>query len=173
MVRIKSTLAGLFCIGLMLAGCNGGDGATAVAEGDLIGKWILTSFQSKGYMKLTIFGTPQTIPLDTTETYTDNANYYDFKADHTFTANTPEPDMGAGLGLEKAAAGLESGTWSLSGNTLTTISTESGSTESDTMDIKVSLSGADGTFSYHVDEKDSTFEIKFDAVAKAKKSSGG
>lgn len=146
-------------IGLLLAACNGGgDGATAVAEGDLIGKWILRKYHSEGHFKL---GT-LTFPLDEDTTFTDDKSYIHLKADHSFVSDIPDP-------ASEGETTVEIGTWSLAGSTLTTIGSEDGEGVPDTLAWKVAIDGSDGVFSFAMDEKDGLLELKQDVVINAVK----
>jgi hypothetical protein len=148
-------------LGLLMGACDGGGdggGAVAVAEGDLIGKWILRKYHSEGYLKLGAL----TFPLDEDTTFADDKSYIDLKADHAFVSDMPDPET-------EGESTVEVGTWSLSGKTLTTIGSVDGEGEPDTVKWDVSLAGLDGVFSSHVDVKDGTFEQKQDVLINAVK----
>lgn len=139
----------LLGLGLLFAACNGGgDGAAAVAEGDLIGKWVLRKYHSEGYLKLGGL----TFPMDEDATFTDDRSYIDLKADHAFVSDLPDPES-------EGETTVEVGTWSFSGKTLTTIGSEDGVGEPDTVKWDVSIDGMDGVFSFRIEEKDTVLEI--------------
>lgn len=159
--RVRKGIAGFtgVCagVGFFLAACNGGgEGATAVAEGDLVGKWILRKYHSEGYLK---FGA-LTMPLDEDTAFTDDRSYINLKADHSFVSDIPDPGS-------DGETTVEVGTWSLAGRTLTTIGSVDGEGEPDTLGWSVALNGTDGVFSFHIDEKDSLVELKQDVVINA------
>ena len=148
-------LAGL---GLMLTACDsGGDGATAVSETDLTGKWFLSKSDSKGSISIkdakgkVLFSSN----FDTTITYPAATYYLDLKADHNYTANYP-PNPALGIGKVSAVALMESGTWSVSGNTVTTITTDG-----DTVKTTATVSGKTGTFLVKYYESESDEEGSF------------
>ena len=167
------TVSGLLGLGLLLAACNGGGGATAVNEADLIGKWLIRSDVSTGYMRITDANGAEVLKLDLgdTNTYTGSTYYFDFKADHTYTANTPEYTEEP---LPKRAFRQpESGTWSVSGANLTLIGSETGETMKDTVTVEAVIDGANATFTLSIDEKQTSaeggMEMKLDAAMKAVK----
>lgn len=136
-------------LGLFLAACNGGGGgSTAAADGDLIGRWVLRKYHSEGYLKLGGL----TFPMVEDTTFTEDRSYIDLRADHTFVSDLPDPES-------EGETTVETGTWSFSGKTLTTIGSVDGVGEPDTVDWTVSIDGRDGIFSYRIDEKDTVFEI--------------
>lgn len=151
-VKWMGILAGF---GLMLAACNsGGGGATAVSEADLTGKWILNESTSKGSISIKDAKGKVLIStnFDTTITYPGVAYYLDLKADHNYTANYPN----LGFGKVAAVAPVETGTWSVSGNTLTTITTDR-----DTVKTQATVSGKSGTFLMKYYESESDDEGSF------------
>jgi hypothetical protein len=166
--------AGFLGLGLLLSACNGGDGATAVNEGDLIGKWLIRSDISSGYMRATDPTGKEVFKMDLgdTNTYTGSTYFFDFKADHTYTANTPNYTTGEAF-PKAAGLQLESGTWSVSGADLTLIGSETGATTKDTVTVQAAIDGTNATFSLSIDEKETTaegsMEMKLDAVMKAVK----
>ncbi|MDB5105177.1 MAG: hypothetical protein JWP91_2866 [Fibrobacteres bacterium] len=139
-MKIKNGLIGFsLVLGLFLAACDSGDSTAPVGSGDLVGKW----FYRKGVTQGTIHATgtfagvkyDSTTVIDTTETWTDNTYFIEFKSDNSYTANSPE-DIGGGSPKISSVAGMETGTWSVSGSTLTTISSEK-----DTTKLNVAVSG--------------------------------
>lgn len=168
------SVAGLLGFGLLLAACNGGGGATAVNEGDLIGRWLIRSDVTTGYMRATGPAGQEIFKLDLgdTNTYTGSTYYFDFKSDHTYTANTP--DYGTGGPLPKAVSRQpEAGTWSVSGANLTLIGGEVEQSTKDTITVQAAIEGTNATFTLSMDEKqtdaEGSMEMKIDAVMKAVK----
>jgi hypothetical protein len=170
MLTMKKTLmACLLGLGLVMVGCNGdGDGATAVSEGDLVGKWYYKTGVSKGYFRALDDKGKETfrINIDTTETFPANTYYIEFKSDKTYTANTPDEDIGEAVAKRAALFGdLENGTWSVSGNTVTTISTDG-----DTSKVAAKINGNSASFTFSVDESETDpetggkFESKLEAT---------
>lgn len=143
---MKLMAAGVFALGLFLTGCNSSGGGAAVAEGDLVGKWVMNKSVTIGSFKVTTNGETKTTPMSDTSVYTDATYYVDLKTDKTYTANYPST---GGLGkVAPAAAPLENGTWSVSGNVLTTISADK-----DTSALSTTISGNAGTFVTVMDNK--------------------
>ena len=152
-------LAASLGLGLFPAACNGGGEAgsnplnpgggdsAAVMEGRLIGKWILRQYHSEGYLKVGA----ATYPLDADTAFTDDNCYFDLKAGRTFVSDLPDSESGTRV---------EVGTWSYAGGTLTLIGSEDGVGEADTVAWKVSITGTDGEFSSHTEEKDDFTELK-------------
>jgi hypothetical protein len=152
-----TTLVSLF----LVAACNGGggEGVAAVPEGDLIGKWVLRKYHSEGYYRL-LGGA--SVSLDEDSAFTDDRAYLQFKADSTFVSDLPDPESDQGTVVEV-------GTWRLSGNKVTTIASVDGVGQPDTLTWNVSIQGAAGAFSQHIDEKDALIEIKQDVLINAVK----
>ncbi|GEM_PF-4363155 len=124
---------------LMILACNSGDGVTAVSSTELVGHWNFTRAEFHYTSKTTpaVAGVPD-YKKDTVMDVTGKGNYIEFKNNMTYVANLPT----ISLGFAKAvAAKVDSGTWSINGNTLTTISVAK-----DTVIAAVSISGASGTF---------------------------
>ena len=143
----------LAVLGLMLTACSsGGGGSTAVSEADLTGKWILNQSHAIGSISArdgagkVLFS----LNIDTTILYSGSAYYLDLKADHGYVANYP-PNPALGIGKVSAAALMETGTWSVSGSILTTITTDG-----DTVKTKATVSGKAGSFlvKYYESETD-------------------
>lgn len=156
-------------LGLLLAACNGGDGdgGTAPTTAELTGKWLLREIATKGQMtmKVPAMGIDTTQSFDTTETYSGSTYYMDFKADNTYESNMPDVEMDDG-GLGKRGVELETGTWSLDGKVLTTVSNP----DKDTAKVNVTLDGSNLTAKFSMDttESDSgvTMSMKIDMTAK-------
>lgn len=146
MTRMKRCVGGLFGLGLLLAGCNGGgDGAAAVPESELVGKWFFKSAVSKGFTRA-VDSTGREVfryDIDEDTTYPAKLHFIDFKADKSYLADRPELG-GSDINAKRSAqpAGLESGVWSVSGNTLTTASSDL-----DTTRFSIAVNGSDATFS--------------------------
>ena len=154
-MKLKHGLIGLSVVlGLFLTACEPGGGSTTpVAAADLIGKWLYRSEVAKGTLKSHGVIAGQTIDttmsLDSTTTYTGNTYYMEFKADNTYTSNSP--DMGEAK--VSAQAPIENGTWSVSGAILTTITAD----KKDTTKVNVAISGTTLTGTMVIDES-STYE---------------
>ena len=139
-MKLKNGLIGFAAaMGLLLGACNsGGDSTSPVAAADLIGNWFYRSSETKGSIRsqFTVGGKTYdtTTVIDTSETYTGNEYYIEFKSDSSYTANSP--DVGPEAEKSTAAADLETGTWSVSGSTLTTISSDK-----DTAKVNIAISG--------------------------------
>lgn len=161
--------AGYLGLGLFLAACNGGDGdgGTAPTTAELTGKWLLREVATKGHftMKMPpIIDT--TVHYDTVETYTGSTYYMEFKADNTYESNMPEPEGPEGVEKRAASPVLETGTWSLQGRVLTTVSNP----DKDTAKVDVTLDGGTlkAVFSMDTTYSDSgmTIDSKLDVTAK-------
>jgi hypothetical protein len=158
-------MAGLFGLALVLGACNGdddGDSGRALTAEELVGKWLLRQVDAKGRIEADVefFQIDTVINIDTTAVYTGGEYYAEFRADSTYTFNMPEEeefvDGGFGDfgdifgGFEKVAADggseMETGTWSLSGTSLTTISSED-----DTLVQTATLVGSNLVLQYAVD----------------------
>jgi hypothetical protein len=177
-------MAGLFGLALVLAACNGddddGDSGRALTAEELVGKWLLRQVDAKGNIDVNfeIFEIDTTINLDTTAVYTGTEYYAEFRADSTYTFNMPDDEefVDGGLGnfedifggLEKAASDggseMETGKWSLSGTSLTTISSED-----DTLVQTATLVGSNLVLQYAVDTaaSDTGYSFSVDANVKA------
>ncbi len=153
-------LAALFA--LVLSACNSSGGSTApVSAAELIAKWLYRSESIKGsvHTKGTYAG--QTIDtttvIDTSNTYTGADYYIEFKADNTYTANSPESPASA---KRSAAQAPETGTWSAAGAELTTISSTK-----DTSKVNVAISGSTLTGTMMYDETNSEGPITYTSHA--------
>ena len=152
-MKLKHGLIGLSVVlGLFLTACEPGGGSTTpVAAADLIGKWLYRSEVAKGTIKTHAVIAGQTFDttttIDTTHTYTGSEYYIEFKSDNTYTANSPEMN---GAAKASAASALETGTWAVSGATLTTISTTK-----DTAVVNVAISGTTLTGTMAIDDTNS------------------
>ena len=139
-MKMKNGLIGLALVtGLVLAACNSGtDSAAPVAAGDLVGKWFYRHETTKGSIKshyvLAGKAYDTTVVLDHDTAYTGTTYYMEFKADNTYSSNSPDDEVE----MEKTSAvsSMETGTWSLSGATLTMISSDS-----NTAKINIAVSG--------------------------------
>jgi hypothetical protein len=141
-MKMKHGLIGLgVAMGLFLAACDSGDGVTAVNSTDLIGKWNMTQQEFHSVTKVS--GGSVTIPdqkYDTVENLAGQGDYVEFKNDNTYSANFPS--NGNGAAKTSAIAAVETGTWSVAGNTVTTISSD----KKDTLAMVAAISGKSGTF---------------------------
>jgi hypothetical protein len=160
--------AGYLGLGLLLAACNGGgDGGTAPTAAELTGKWLLREVATKGRMSMKF---PPIIDMDTTwdttESYTGSTYYLDFKADNTYESNMPESETPGDLEKVAASRVLETGTWSLEGKVLTTVSNP----DKDTAKMNVTLEDGNlmARFSFDTTYSDSgmSMTIKSDMAAK-------
>jgi hypothetical protein len=130
--------AGILCLGF--AGCEKGDGVTAVSQGDLVGRWNFTSIHAKYHSTITVNGKTNSYDQDTTQSLAGKGNFAQFNQDLTCSADIPL--LALGLGKRSAAAAVVTGTWSVSGNTITLISTD----KQDTVALAAAVSGTSGTF---------------------------
>lgn len=170
MLKTKGWIAGLFGMSLLLAACNGGDGATAVSEADLVAKWYFKRSVAKGFIRTVDASGKELFRFNVDEdtTYAGNTHYIEFVANHTYTANYPE-DAGD-IPLKRAARPIETGTWSVSGNTVTTISSEG-----DTSKVAAAISGSNATFTLDMSVSESDpetggrFETDIEATLHAAK----
>lgn len=174
----KLLAACMLGLGLVAMGCNGdGDGGLgpAPSNDELIGTWYLREVATKGTITMKfppLFDT--TINIDTVETYTGTTYYIEFKADKTYVTNSPDSDVTPDFEFEfeKRSAGSvqETGTWSLSGSTLTLNADPSGGDEGYTLEQTVALNAGTLTMQAVVDtsvtEEESTFATKLRTTAK-------
>lgn len=117
-------------LALVMGGCNGGAGSDG-GDLDLVGVWVLNSMHEKGTRKTTVNGTTTTANVDST-TVAPAGWTMEFKADNSFTSKNII---------------TVNGTWSASGNKVTTVMTAFGQT--DTTVMSVSIDGKVGTFVSH------------------------
>jgi hypothetical protein len=162
-------LAGL---AILLGACDSSTngGGTPVTKAELVGKWNATSLR----YNVTSTVTPANPEYpdwtrDTTVNLTGSGAYRNLKADGTYEGITP--DLSFLLFLKGSAEGegrSEAGTWSVSGNLLTTVSSDG-----DTAVVAVALNGASATFTQTVDDTDTdggfTFTDKGAITIKAAK----
>ena len=128
-MRLKHVLT-VFAVvaGVFLWGCSQSTtGPAVVTEAQVIGTWNPTSMHEHMVMTMNIPGT-QPVTTDTTVANSPG-DHLQFNSNHTFTSN------GSGTGSPPS-----SGTWSLSGNTITLISS------TDTMTMTATINGKSGTF---------------------------
>ena len=177
MLTMKKTIATcLLGLGLAAAliGCGDGDGGTAATEGDLVGRWYFTRSVSDGYSRAVDSEGEELFRFNFDEdtTYPANTYYIDFAANKTYTAKFPESeDTEEALGKRAAqSADVETGTWSVSGGKLTTVTAEG-----DTSVLSASIDGSDAKFTFSVNESETdpedgyTYEADFDIIFYAKK----
>lgn len=140
----KTRWAGIALLCAALSGCNSDDGATAVPSPELLGKWLFTKaelFQQETATKNGVVVSDE--KFDTTMDVTGKGYYLELKASSKFEANFPVIfDRSA----EKVSAvsGLQTGSWSVSGNTLALI--DGTDFFADTVLVSVSITGASGVF---------------------------
>lgn len=129
----------LFCIGIAAVMISCGDksptgGGGGPSETDLVGKWTFNTVHSVGTVRMQIPSVIDTTEnVDSTTTCSGGDDWVDVKADKSYQLSVNDPTMGSNA---------ETGTWTLSGSTLTMIST--GNT--DTTVLTVSVSGTSGSF---------------------------
>ncbi len=124
-------MAGCLGLGLLLVACDSSTGAAT--EADVVGIWKVTSSHDKGW-RIDAEGVKVDVDEDDSSAI---GNTLEFKADGTLAYN---------VGFDVT------GKWSMSGNTLTTLITVFGYT--DTTANTVTISGKEGTFvSHDVDEE--------------------
>jgi hypothetical protein len=131
----KGWLAACLALGL-LAACdsssgNGPGGGGALTEAALIGKWNVTSRQSKGW-ETDDEGNHKNV--DTLETYPAGTSTVEYKSDKTFAAS-----LGGLFSIN--------GTWSIKGDSVITLTTIFGLT--DTTSAYAVINGNEGTFTEH------------------------
>lgn len=171
--KVATCLLGLG-LAATLVGCGDGSGGTAATEGDLVGKWNFTRSVGEGYTRV-LDGDGEEIfrfNLDMDTTYPANKHYIEFAANKTYTANFPESeDTEEALGKRAALLPAEeTGTWSVSGGKLTTVSSDG-----ITSVLSASIDGSDATFKLTVDETETdpesgnTFDADFEITYYAKK----
>ncbi len=122
MKKIYGLISVLTVLGFMMAGCNSSSGTGGLGPVDmeaLVGKWRIESMKQEGTMRVTTTTPPKdtTTSLNDTAIFSDSTYYTQFKADMTFIANEPSQ----GLPKSTSTVAVLTGTWSLSGSTLTTI----------------------------------------------------
>jgi hypothetical protein len=149
MKKILGLTLGVMSLGLMLVGCDSSSGPTAVSATDLTGKWLINKQTSKGTIAYTPAGQAEIkIAVDTATNYSAADNYFvQFDANGSYTANFPS--TGGPLAKRAAKAANETGSWKVSGNTITTISSDD-----DTTDVTAAISGNSGTFTLAIHESD-------------------
>jgi hypothetical protein len=118
-------MAGCLGLGLLLMAC---DSSTNSGSTDIVGTWKVTSAHVKGW-RLDGEGKKQDVDEDDSSQI---GNTLEFKANKTFAY-----DIGFDV----------TGTWSISGNTLTTLITAFGFT--DTTRSTVTIDGKEGTFVFN------------------------
>lgn len=125
----------------------------SVSEAALLGKWEFSKQRTAGYMTFTpTGGTPVKVDIDTTEFFSVAEDYYiRFDSSHAYQAHfqdsvatTPKR---AARAKRSARAALETGTWTLSGNVVTTVSSAG-----DTTHITAALDGSAATFKVFLNE---------------------
>lgn len=166
MKKMLGITLGLVGFGLLLAGCDSSSGGTAVSNDDLVGKWVINKEVTKGFFSYTPTGGQEfKINIDTTQTYTGSDYYVEFKADKSYSANYPSSNQTT---KRSAASAVETGTWSISGNTVTTISSVG-----DTSAVQAAISGKSGTFTVSLHEtmndSDGVYVNSIDATISATK----
>jgi hypothetical protein len=135
MLKKKTCLAivtfSLFVSGIMLS-CNDSPTGTSVSSDNLIGKWIVDKMHVKGTMS--ILG--QNVSMDTTTVMKNDLSYVQFYSNNTYKAVLPDYESSIASGFEKRkilskitqVGAADTGTWSLSGNTLSLKSTTNDTT---------------------------------------------
>jgi hypothetical protein len=157
----KFVAAGIAVLGLALSGCNSGSGVTAVAAGDLIGKWLFTKADIHTEMYVVSDGKVITdTKRDTTMDVTTYGYYVELKDSSKFTANIPPIGLGKGSAAPAALPAI-TGTWSVTGNTLSMITGTGMYT--DTLLAEVAITGASGTFTFASvsESKEGTYSSKY------------
>ncbi|MCX7725674.1 MAG: hypothetical protein N2053_02365 [Chitinispirillaceae bacterium] len=130
--------------------CNNNPSGS-VSEDALIGKWTFT----KEVVNVNITASGMSMKMDTTIVFSGNNDYVEFKNDHTYYLTIDEDlelmkkKIGKDKEIMMGEATTETGTWSLSGNSLKIISDVG-----DTTTFTVSINGSNATFTQNVDEKD-------------------
>jgi hypothetical protein len=119
-------MAGCLGLGLLLMACESSTGSGT--DADVVGTWKITSAHDKGW-RLDDDGNKQDVDEDDSSQI---GGTRQFNADHTLAF-----DVGFQV----------TGTWSVSGNTLTTLITVFGFT--DTSTSTVTIDGKEGTFVSH------------------------
>jgi hypothetical protein len=132
MRKTIGSMAGCLGLGLLLMACDSSTGP--VTPADIVGKWTVTSAHEKGW-RLDDEGVKQDVDGDDSSQI---GNTLEFKDDNTLIYN---------VGL------TVTGKWTISGNTLTTMITVFGFT--DTTQTTVTVNGKDATLERHdVDEEE-------------------
>jgi hypothetical protein len=150
--RMKSGLYALLAgLGLLLGACKSSTdgGGDPVSEAELVGKWNFTSFRYK--MASSVSPANPEFPntsVDTTLQVTGSGSYINLMADGTY--ESVFPDLTSLIFMKRSAEGegtIEEGTWSVSGDLLTTVTSED-----DSAVFAVVLDGSLGTFTQTVNE---------------------
>jgi len=132
-------VAGCLGLGMLLMACGGdsatGPGGGGLSEATLVGKWNVTSVNNKGWEN-DDNGVKKNV--DSTDTFPAGIYTAEYKSDKTYTMNL------GGFAVN--------GTWSIKGDSLITISTVFGFT--DTSSSLASISGNSGTFISHEVDSD-------------------
>lgn len=153
---------------LLLGACNGKEGGGPVdsAVADLLGRWIVKKTAIKGTFKTKdSAGKDSVRNIDTAFTEAGETYFVELKGDRSYTAEMPPVEfylfriLGPGIFGKRAAAQPINGRWSADGRTITTVS-DGG----DTLVLVAAISGSEGSFTSHVEMKDSTFEAVGDVT---------
>ncbi|MBN2036375.1 MAG: hypothetical protein JW768_06495 [Chitinispirillaceae bacterium] len=150
MKRLWAVAVACCAFSLVSIGCKD-DNPAGPSNNDLIGKWVF----SKAVTHMSITGGGMSMTIDTTINFTGNNDYIELRSDNTYTVVSDEDWSLPKKAMNKTAySSTETGTWSLSGSSLTTISTEG-----DTTVVTVSQSGSSATFSQSLNEYDPDLDM--------------